>query len=480
MNTEKVIFGFFVLLAATLNFEFFIGDLGDPQLHNVYELFAAVVVNLIAMVLKFGDRTQIGAVQLACTSLVASLQLIAASAVGLRHERRDGRPHPGDDGERHLPLRRSAVRQRRLGRPPWSRPCPSSVAEPGVAVGNPLLVLWYGSSPSRTRTGGRTAWSARCPSHPASSPRRDPAGPAPDADPVDRADRDLRGERAGPDPGAREDAQGRPTRLGIFEAFYFMSFTATTIGLGEIPYTFTPAQRMWVTFAIFLSVIGWAYAVGSLLALMQDRAFRRALARRLFARKVAHLGEPFLLLVGYGNATKGLPAHSTTWGRRFVVIDRDENRVTGVDLDSYRADTPAMLGDARDTGSLALAGLGHRHCEGVVTLTGNDETNLDVAMRRRCCARPTGDRPDELPRDRRAHAAFGEPDVVNPLDRFGDHLRILLRSPSSYRLMVWLTSAPGSPLRRAVMLSRADGGWSAGTDASAASSPPTCARRAWR
>jgi hypothetical protein len=46
----------------------------------VYELFAAVVVNLIAIVLKFGDRTQIGAVQLA-TSLVASLQLVAASLV---------------------------------------------------------------------------------------------------------------------------------------------------------------------------------------------------------------------------------------------------------------------------------------------------------------------------------------------------------------------------------------------------------------
>jgi hypothetical protein len=80
MNLEKVVFGFFVLLAATLNFGFFIGDIGDPQVHNVYELFAAVVVNLIAMVLKFGDRTQIGAVQLA-TSLVASLQLIAAAVV---------------------------------------------------------------------------------------------------------------------------------------------------------------------------------------------------------------------------------------------------------------------------------------------------------------------------------------------------------------------------------------------------------------
>ncbi len=80
MNLEKVVFGFFVLLAATLNFGFVIGDIGDPSLHNVYELFAAVVVNLIATVLKFGDRTQIGAVQLA-TSLVASLQLITAAVV---------------------------------------------------------------------------------------------------------------------------------------------------------------------------------------------------------------------------------------------------------------------------------------------------------------------------------------------------------------------------------------------------------------
>jgi len=80
MNLEKVVFGFFVLLAATLNFGFFIGDISDPALHNVYELFAAVVVNLVATVLKFGDRTQIGAVHLA-TSLVADLQLISAALV---------------------------------------------------------------------------------------------------------------------------------------------------------------------------------------------------------------------------------------------------------------------------------------------------------------------------------------------------------------------------------------------------------------
>lgn len=80
MNFEKVVFGFFVILSCTLNFGFFIGDIDRPELHHPGELFAAVVVNLIALVLKFGDRTHIGATHLA-TSLAACLQLLAASLV---------------------------------------------------------------------------------------------------------------------------------------------------------------------------------------------------------------------------------------------------------------------------------------------------------------------------------------------------------------------------------------------------------------
>ncbi|CCH77911.1 conserved membrane hypothetical protein [Nostocoides japonicum T1-X7] len=85
MNLEKVIFGFFVLLAATLNFGFFIGDISRPEVHNVFELFAAFTVSLIATVLKFGDRSQMGAVHLA-TSLVADLQLAAALVVWVTAE----------------------------------------------------------------------------------------------------------------------------------------------------------------------------------------------------------------------------------------------------------------------------------------------------------------------------------------------------------------------------------------------------------
>lgn len=94
MNLEKVIFGFFIILACTLNFGFFIGDIERPELHHPTELAAAVVVNLIALILKFGDRTHLGATHLA-TSLVASVQLVAAALVWTVHVYVEGRPMDG-------------------------------------------------------------------------------------------------------------------------------------------------------------------------------------------------------------------------------------------------------------------------------------------------------------------------------------------------------------------------------------------------
>jgi len=79
MNFEKVMFAFFIVLALTLNFGFFIGDIDNPSHHDGMELAGALAVSLIATIMKFGDRSQMGAVLLA-TSLVADLQLIIAAA----------------------------------------------------------------------------------------------------------------------------------------------------------------------------------------------------------------------------------------------------------------------------------------------------------------------------------------------------------------------------------------------------------------
>ena len=56
------------------------GDIDNAEHHHAWELFAAIVVSLVATIMKLGDRTHIGAVLLA-TSIVADLQLLAAAIV---------------------------------------------------------------------------------------------------------------------------------------------------------------------------------------------------------------------------------------------------------------------------------------------------------------------------------------------------------------------------------------------------------------
>ena len=244
-----------------------------------------------------------------------------------------------------------------------------------------------------------------------------------------------------------QDAEGRPMRLSVFDAFYFMSYTATTIGFGELPTTFTYAQRLWVTGAIYLTVVGWAYAIGSVLTLLQDRAFRRALTAGHVTRKVRRLREPFLLMAGYGQTGERLGEAFDELGRRFTVVDRDEARIDVLELNTSHADVPGLVGDARDLHALVVAGLDHPYCEGVVALTNDDQANLAVVMSTALL------RPD-LPVVARTTSAvvaermraFGTPTVINPFDRFGDRLRLALRAPSSYQLTTWLESGPGAEL----------------------------------
>ena len=80
MNLERVIFGFFIILALCLNFIFVLGDIDNINHHNVWVLTLAILVNLIATGLKLGDRSQIGALLLAA-SLVADLLLISSRIV---------------------------------------------------------------------------------------------------------------------------------------------------------------------------------------------------------------------------------------------------------------------------------------------------------------------------------------------------------------------------------------------------------------
>ncbi len=240
---------------------------------------------------------------------------------------------------------------------------------------------------------------------------------------------------------------GRVWHMDPFEAFYFMSYTATTIGFGEIPYPFSTPQRMWVIVTIYLSVVAWAYAIGSVLALLQDRGFREALNLQRFERKVRGLREPFLIVAGFGQAGEVVARSLDRIDRRMVVLDLEPTRIDALDLAAFRSDVPGLCADASNPNELRRAGLDNPHCAGVIALTNDDEANLAIAMGA-ALLRP------EIPVVCRTMddtliarmEAFGSPIIVDPFNLFGDELLVAVRAPVAYQLTSWLTSSPGTPV----------------------------------
>lgn len=244
-----------------------------------------------------------------------------------------------------------------------------------------------------------------------------------------------------------------PWHIGFFDAFYVISYTATTIGFGEIPHPYNDAQRMWLTLSIYVTVIGWAYAIGTLLSLLQDRSFRHALARQRFIRRVRRIGEPFWLIAGHGTAGEIITQRLDHLGRRCVVVDLDEMQIDLLELGSYRADVPGLVADAANPEVLHMAGLASPECAGVLALTDDEEVNLAIVMA------ASSRRPSvpviahaSSPIIKQRMAAFGSPTIIDPFDRFGDHFRIALRAPASEQLAHWLAAETDTPLPQAAPL----------------------------
>ncbi|MEO8815318.1 MAG: NAD-binding protein [Mycobacterium sp.] len=235
------------------------------------------------------------------------------------------------------------------------------------------------------------------------------------------------------------DAQGNPYRLTVFDAFYQMTITLTTVGYSEVPHAFSYPQRMWLSMSIYLVVISWAFAIGVFFSLIHDTAFQDAIAAQRFRRQVRRLVEPFVIVAGYGHAGRAVGAELDERGRRFVIIDKQEARVASVVSEQLSFDVPAVEGDCAVPAMLGMAGLAHRDCEGVLALTNDDNANLAVVMTV-SLLRP------EVPvfarcSDQKIQARiehFSPAGVINPDDRFGDYLALSIHHPINHQLLRWL------------------------------------------
>jgi len=254
-------------------------------------------------------------------------------------------------------------------------------------------------------------------------------------------------------PGVDGNGQARP--LSIFHAFYVMSYTATTIGFGEIPYPFTDAQRLWVTFSIYLSVIGWAYTLGSAIALANDANFRALLARSVFKWRVSGIAEPFYVLCGYGQSGARLARALDRLGNRLVIVEPDAVRAARTAIQDFATSPLTLVADARLADVLEDCGIHSPHCLGLIALAGEDAVNQAIAIGARVLA-------PELQIVARAKSdvarinleSFGGVTVINPFTTFAVNVGLGLRAPSILQVEDWLTSAPGSPCPEATPVPR--------------------------
>ncbi|RKZ86486.1 MAG: potassium transporter TrkA, partial [Gammaproteobacteria bacterium] len=237
-----------------------------------------------------------------------------------------------------------------------------------------------------------------------------------------------------------QDSDGNVWHMGFFHAFYFVSYMATTIGFGEIPYAFTDAQRIWVLFSIYATVIGWLYAIGTLLTLVQDKSFQEAITERRFAHRIKQLKEPFYIVCGYGETGEALVSVLTERNQNVVVIDSNPNINNILQMANLRQYVPGLHGDASRPIHLLEAGLEHPLCQGVIAVTNDNEVNLQVAVTSKLlhpdikviCRADSHEVEDNM-------SSFGTDYIIDPFDTFAIHLATVIQSPALYLLNQWLT-----------------------------------------
>ena len=240
---------------------------------------------------------------------------------------------------------------------------------------------------------------------------------------------------------------GVPQRMSFFHAFYVISYTATTIGFGEVPHPFSDAQRMWTTLSIYMTVVAWLYGIGTIIGLLQDPAYRQARIAQHFARDVRRLRERFYLICGFGDTGSLLARALTDRGKRAVAIDIDPQRINVLAVQDYASYVPGLCGDAAVPDHLIAGGLRSPRCTAVVALTNDDQANLTIAI----AGKLLHPQMQVISRASTLDAAinmasFDTDHVINPFQSFADHLALALRSPGVWLLHEWLTGVPNTTL----------------------------------
>ena len=248
------------------------------------------------------------------------------------------------------------------------------------------------------------------------------------------------------------DLEGEPERLSFFHSFYFLTYTVTTTGFGELPHAFTEAQRMWGMVSLYSGVIAWFYALGSIVSLIQNPDFQAALEERRFTRSVARIDSPFYIVCGFGNTGALLTRGLSDAGMTVIVVDWRVERIRNLQLRDYRSEVVGLCADAREPEHLIEAGLLKPNCRAVVALTQDEDLNLKIAV----TARLLCDQIEVVIQSTsRSHeetlASLGANiHIVDPFQTYARYLGATVHTPAVHTVNQWLSGTPNATLDQVV------------------------------
>ena len=179
-------------------------------------------------------------------------------------------------------------------------------------------------------------------------------------------------------PGADND--GNVYHLSFFDAFYFISYTASTIGFGETPFDFTYDQRLWVLVCIYLTVVGWFYAIGTLVTVLSDKTLKYELMRGKFRKQVKALKSNFVIVLGYNYINSQVIKKLLENNIAVVLIDSSEDKINMFQLEEFAQSIPIMIADALLSETLKDAGIEKENCQAVVSHFFKEDKNLRIAV----------------------------------------------------------------------------------------------------
>jgi Trk K+ transport system NAD-binding subunit len=249
------------------------------------------------------------------------------------------------------------------------------------------------------------------------------------------------------------EIDGKTQYLSIFHAFYFMTYTATTTGFGEIPFAFSNGQRFWAIACLYASVVTWIYAIGSIIKLFQNPFFQIAVAEWRFTRKVKLITGPFFIICGFGDTGSVLLRGLSDSGWSAVVIDQDEERIRALKLRNYNIPVPGLHGDATVPKHLLEAGLRNPKCKTLVAITNNEEANLKISAMARLLNPDVGiismSKVDVF--EDTLATLGGEVHIVDPFKTFAKVLAASIHRPGFYALNNWLVGDKKASLEKFVL-----------------------------